>query len=278
MTMTQADQILHSATRLEISRNGTPISSGTGFIYSIDLPNGSPFPLLITNKHVLEGGDRVTLVFNVASATTPAQPTAEIMAAQMSYSLSEVVQHPDADLCALPIIHILADMHQRGKPLFFVSTTNEIIPTEEQWENFDSIEEVVMVGCPNGLFDRVNNTPIVRRGITATPLSKRFQGQDEFMIDMACFPGSSGSPVFVYNQLGSFDRKSNVINMGSSRLHLVGILHAGPLFNNRGQIVLSKTPSFQVATMMHLGQVIRSTALFKIEELARAKLGLTKSQ
>ena len=40
--------------------------------------------------------------------------------------------------------------------------------------------------------------PILRRGTTATPIALNFEGRPEFLIDAAVYPGSSGSPVFVY--------------------------------------------------------------------------------
>jgi hypothetical protein len=40
--------------------------------------------------------------------------------------------------------------------------------------------------------------PIMRRGTTATPMVLDFEGRPEFLIDAAVYPGSSGSPVFVY--------------------------------------------------------------------------------
>ncbi len=55
-----------------------------------------------------------------------------------------------------------------------------------------------MVGYPVGLWDSVNNMPILRRGSTATLLDWTYEGRQEFVIDAACFPGSSGSPVFKY--------------------------------------------------------------------------------
>lgn len=60
-----------------------------------------------------------------------------------------------------------------------------------------------MIGYPNGLWDSQNNLPIIRRGITATSVKKDYNGKKEFLIDAAVFPGSSGSPVFIFNE-GSY--------------------------------------------------------------------------
>lgn len=37
-----------------------------------------------------------------------------------------------------------------------------------------------------------------RRGITATNINFDYNGKKEFVIDAACFPGSSGFPVFIW--------------------------------------------------------------------------------
>jgi hypothetical protein len=44
--------------------------------------------------------------------------------------------------------------------------------------------------------DSANNLPIVRKSITATHPSIDYRERREFLIDAACFFGSSGSPVF----------------------------------------------------------------------------------
>lgn len=146
---------------------------------------------------------------------------------------------------------------------------SDIIPADDDWQFFDAIEDVTMVGCPRGLYDEVNNLPLVRRGITATSLANRYNGKDEFVVDMACFPGSSGSPIFLFNQNGYLDRKKNSMMMGSTRILLAGVLYAGPLITNQGEIVLGQAPRIEVASMMHLGYAVRSTALRAIDERVR---------
>ena len=130
-----------------------------------------------------------------------------------------------------------------------------------------------MVGCPRGIFDEKNNIPIARRGITATPLGKKYEGNDQFVVDMACFPGSSGSPIFVYDRNGFLDRKQNTYQIGAQRVFFVGVLFAGPVITNAGKIVMGQPTEVQVATAMHLGYAVRSTAMHAIEDLLRKRVG-----
>jgi hypothetical protein len=184
-----------------------------------------------------------------------------------------VVRHPDhdIDLCAIFFGPILNQSIERGTPLFFKSANYLQIPTAADWERFDSIEDVLMIGCPRGIYDEFNNLPIVRRGITATPLGKRYNGRDEFMVDMACFPGSSGSPVYMVSQ-NWFDRETGASTFGL-RFFLLGVLYSGPTITSEGRIVFSQHPRLEVAAMMHLGQVIRSTAVLSIEEEVLRRTG-----
>ena len=203
------------------------------------------------------------------------RPSGKLVRCEMKLGEQAPLPHPDAsvDLCVLPFSQMAKLCAENGTPISFVGIGSSTVPPTDDWENFDAIEEVTMLGCPRGLYDEVNNLPLVRRGITATPLGTRYNGKDEFVVDMACFPGSSGSPVFVYNRDGYLDRKRNTMMVGRSRLFLVGVLHAGPMITNEGKIVLGESPRIEVASMMHLGYVIRSTALLALEERVKELAG-----
>ena len=96
------------------------------------------------------------------------------------------------------------------------------IPTQAEIDQLGAVESVLMVGYPIGLWDSVNNKPIVRRGTTATHPAIEFSGRPEFLIDCACWPGSSGSPVVLYQEFASADRQGN-INMGGTKMKLLGV-------------------------------------------------------
>jgi len=58
-----------------------------------------------------------------------------------------------------------------------------------QLGELSAIEDIIMIGYPDGIWDSINNQPIIRRGITATQPKNNFNGKQEFLIDAACFPG-----------------------------------------------------------------------------------------
>lgn len=129
-----------------------------------------------------------------------------------------------------------------------------------------------MIGYPNGLWDQVNNMPIIRRGITATNVTLDYNGKKEFLIDAACFPGSSGSPVLICN-VGGYTSKFGSLNWGKSRVFLLGILYAGPQMRVTGDLQLITVPEYQQKTVSvsqipnNLGFIIKAERLLEFKLL-----------
>ena len=125
-----------------------------------------------------------------------------------------------------------------------------------------------MIGYPNGLWDQKNNLPIARRGLSATPIYSNQNGKNEFLIDCACFPGSSGSPIYTYQQ--GIYQNGDGLEIKYDSLQLAGVLYAGPTAKRNAEILedqaeLSKVTFAQVETMIHLGYCIRSTEILKLK-------------
>ena len=77
----------------------------------------------------------------------------------------------------------------------------------------------------------------------ALPISYiNFQDKPIFVIDCACFPGSSGSPVYLFNNGGYVDKNGNT-NLGTNRVKLLGVLYAGPQFNATGELEVVPIPT-----------------------------------
>ncbi len=263
--MTPSDLLLYSTLKLTTYTQNNKAAFGTGFLMAFAAKDSTTIPAIITNKHVVESADEIRFRM---SEMTNGMPSDQLI--NFSVLLNRnVVHHPDesVDLCAIMIGPTLNNFSATGRELFFRFLSLELIPEEEDWDQFDSIEDIIMIGCPNGICDEVNNTPISRRGITATPLHRRFNGVNEFLIDMACFPGSSGSPIFLFNEHGYFDRRQNARILGATRIKLLGILYQGPTIKNSGKIILNQEPRVETPTMMHLGHAIRSSELCAINEL-----------
>lgn len=266
-SLSTAETLLHSTVKITSISNEQEISTGTAFYTIFNRTNNSMQPVLITNKHVVDGADKISIRCHIADPETY-ESTGELL--DVTVALHDtLLPHPDnnVDLCAISIGSIIQQAMDQKTPIFYAPVTMDWIPNEEEWQYFDAIEDITMVGCPRGLTDEKNNFPIVRRGITATSPNKDYNGKKEFMVDMACFPGSSGSPIFLYNENGYLDRKTQAYHMGETRLKLLGILYGGPTLTNSGQIILKKGFEFEVSSMMHLGFAIKSTELKVLEAL-----------
>jgi hypothetical protein len=190
--------ISKSTVRIECDLVGGGVSVGTGFWFGFSTTGDSGLPFLVTNKHVIANSTTIRIRFNVSSA---ANPQLKFYDATIN-NPNDFIQHPDPniDICALPIGLFLDELSSQGIEVdkFFFTDRSFL---NQQYVT--PVEEVYMTGYPNGLWDSVNNRPITRKGITASSLLEDWQGRPEFMIDMACFGGSSGSPVYIMNE-GAF--------------------------------------------------------------------------
>ncbi|HAV5014693.1 TPA: serine protease [Acinetobacter baumannii] len=265
-SMSTAEKLLYSTVKINAISQGNIISTGTGFYSTFNRTSDGYLPVIITNKHVIRGADTIHIKCHIKDQNSN-KPSGSLVNINISLN-GRVINHPDdnVDLCAISFAEVINRSLNGGTDVFNSIIEMDLIPDESEWEMLDAIEEVTMTGCPNGLSDDTNNLPLVRRGITASDPSKLYNGRQEFVVDMACFPGSSGSPVFLYNPMGYFDKHTGGYQIGNVRLKLLGILYAGPQINQRGQIVLDTSLKFEIASMMHLGYVIRSSELKKLEE------------
>lgn len=265
---TFAEQLLYATTRVVgLDAGGTPIKTGTGFFFNFKVDESRLLPALITNKHVVEGTSAVELVLHTkeANAARPTNNTPVRITASLGAGW---IPHPNGavDLCALPIGNVLNSL---SPPSFFRALDDALIPSHNQLEALDAVEDVLMVGYPNGLWDEVNNYPLTRRGITASHPGVPFYltGYPNVpltVVDVASFGGSSGSPVFIYNNGTYADKVGNTVV--GSRFIFLGVLFSGPVMQSDGQIVVKEVPTAQVqvprmAMMLNLGYIIASSEI-----------------
>lgn len=249
-----ATSYLFSTVRLETVEADGATGSATAFFFQDTLSEGRP-SYLVTNKHVIVGQDRIRARFHLSTGKERRRFSGA------SSSWIEIVDpasvwshHPDPeiDLCALRVRDLKRLAEGQLEDLFFSPIGGAGNGDAAQEARFPAILQVAMVGYPIGLWDTANNLPIIRRGTTATHPNVDFEGRPEVVIDMACFPGSSGSPV-VY-----FDRAY----FGSTHRFL-GVLYGGPYFTDEGEIVVRDIPTHATIIpishqMVHLGYVVKA--------------------
>jgi hypothetical protein len=274
-----SEQLIHSTIRIECEYitkdlSGNKISStgtGSGFIFKFKI-NGSDstfIPVIVSNKHVINNAFKGKFQFTKKNKDgNPIYGEKEII--ELSNFQNYWIAHPDPliDLCIMPIAPILNQAIKNNTPIFYRSFEENLIPSKEIWDSFTALEDILMIGYPIGLWDSKNNLPITRMGQTATPLKIDYQGKSEFLIDIPSFPGSSGSPVILYNQ-GSYST-DNGIAMGT-RLYLLGILYAGPLYDAKGsgKITIDELPVNIITSTgvpINIGVVIKSNTLLDFKK------------
>lgn len=245
------------------------VSSGTGFYYFFNDTfadeNGNTNELgtarigIVTNKHVVNGIEQIKYFFNSSVEGVPGYEAQEI---SVSLNKDSVIFHPNPniDLCVIMADSLIESIRSTGRKLHLYPVRKIIRRTHEQFKEMETIQNLIMIGYPRGIWDSVNNLPIIRSGINATPLYENYQGEPNFAVDIALYPGSSGSPVFIYDK--GFYLDDNNFTHGN-RLIFVGVISSGHVTNHIIE-------SVSIQEMLHIGIAIKASELDVFEELIRS--------
>ncbi len=272
MNLSPAEQLAHSTVRIECDLSDG-LATGTGFFYSLNRQADQHVPVIITNKHVVAGAVKGRFILTLQKSDGDPD-IGSTHGFELNNFQSFWHPHPDSsvDLCAMPIAPLVSMAEAQGKKFFYVTFDKSLIPTATEIDEMMGMESVTMVGYPNGLWDSINNLPIFRRGVLASDYKRDWNGKKEFLIDAACFPGSSGSPVMLFD-IGSYQTKKGNF-FGSSRIKLLGILYAGPQHTVEGDVRIVMVPTAQKAVSVacipnNLGIIIKSEKLLGFEDMFR---------
>jgi hypothetical protein len=273
-TFSLPELMTYGTVRIECIMPDAKTSTGTGFTIMFKNDDGSFIPFIVTNKHVIRGclsGSFVMSNTNMAEDTRIHRDQRNIR-----FEANNWIPHPeeDIDLCIAPINPLLEMLKRNNFNPFLGYANMDLIPTEQLLESFEPLEQIIMVGYPIGLWDSVNNLPLLRRGITATHPKMDYKGKPEFLIDAAVYPGSSGSPVYLYES-GSININKE-IKFGT-RIFLLGINYQYIYRNVRGDIKVEDIPTTktsqqqyaEVASPVNLGVCIKSSKLKEFEPILR---------
>lgn len=257
------EQLARNTIRIECSDN----TYGTGFFFNFSISENNNVPTIITNRHVMENVESIKLIFSLNDYFTSAERHVEKQIIEYNNVQAQVVYHsdPNIDLCAIKISPIIHLQIQNSIEFQFKSLNMSNVPTDEELEALRFMEDIIMIGYPNGVQDSKNNFPIFRRGSTATHPGIDYEGNPECVIDMTVTPGSSGSPVFIYNPFG-FNTRGGISL--EERLIFLGVNRAVYTINNVGEIIEIESPT-KLATKsrigINLGLIIKAKAIRDIE-------------
>jgi hypothetical protein len=277
-----SEQILFTTIRIETTLESGKIGCGTGFFYTHKIDSEKTLPLIVTNNHVVAGAVKGRFQLHESDDNEGAKPAGRYVNVELDNFQKRWISHPNSqiDLCVMPFHPVKELAARNGKQIFHKQFDQSLLPNATLLEELTAVEDIIMAGYPNGLWDSSNNLPIIRRGVTASHPSFNFCGRNEFVIDAACYPGSSGSPVLLFNS-GSYSAKDGSVKFGN-RVSLLGVLYAGPHINAEGRLVpqsipVTYTPNTETKMMIHLGYVIKADEIIVVaealaEELKKQKL------
>ena len=250
------------------------VSIGTAFMVLLkpDERNHTSVPVFITNKHVIKGSQYIQFAF---SEKGPRDLPPKKIPVQLPIGENGWRFHPDkdVDLCAMPIAPILREAEAKKMNVDIAPLPLSVVAEFDEMKSFRQLDEVVMVGYPDGYIDDYNNQPIFRRGVIATDPIKDYKNKKEFLVDIAAYPGSSGSPILVLREGVYFDRntQSAMVSRGSGYCRLVGVLYAGHMHDVMGHPVPVPIPTAvtrdQPWVPNNLGIVIKAERIKELEKL-----------
>jgi len=269
---TFTEKLLFTTVRIAAIHRSGRVAVGTGFHFNAKVDDSRTLPLIITNKHVIRGAVRGRFQLHEAKCSgTQFRPSGRFFTVEIEDFEQRWIGHPNPsiDLCAMPFQPLRVQVEEDGKAIFNISFDESLILSDQKLEELSAVEDVLMAGYPIGLWDEKNNLPLIRRGITASHPALNFCSRPEFVIDAACFPGSSGSPVLLAN-FGSYYTRDGSLVVGT-RLALLGVLYAGPRMTVEGKIVVKPIPTAvepvsEARVMIHLGYVIKAREILTLAQ------------
>lgn len=275
MSRSPAEQLTRNTVRLVCTKADGSLSFGTGFFFSLLKSESVSAPVIVTNKHVVK--DAVSLQFSISRLPEPSILTNErILPISISVNLQQrIIHHPDpsVDLCLIPVADFLNQLVSSKVNPDIIFLDSSLIPTSKEWDELTSVEDILMIGYPDAIWDPANNQPITRKGITATHPNLDYNGKREFLVDTGVFPGSSGSPIFLYN-VGSYPVRTGIAI--GTRVKLLGIIHSVLTNDIQGEVFedipTTKRQIAEVHMPNNLGMSIKSSMLFDFEPIVKEML------
>lgn len=276
------EKLLFTTVRIQSSTT-TSTGTGTGFFFKHKIDEDKTLPLVVTNKHVVRDASSGNFLLHEAETVDEKfQPSGKFIPVTLDKFEQRWFGHPDdeVDLCGMPIKPLMDHSRKTGNEVFrFALDASMIKSDDDMADELTAVEEVVMVGYPIGLWDEENNLPIIRRGTTAFHPAIDFNGKPLTVIDAACFPGSSGSPVLVADEGPYTEKKGNhglVFSRG--RTIFMGVLSSSPVYTAEGRIVVKNVPTVaqvtaEVGQMIHLGYIIKAKEVLNLGDHILKSLG-----
>lgn len=257
-------KLLFNTVRVDTVLEDGSEGSGTAFVVSHTHPRGTA-TFIVTNRHLVDGVRRGGLVFTQKRNGQP------VFGQRFQLNIEDFphawFMHPDpeVDLAIIPMRPLEQAARDQGVELYYHAIDSRLAPDAATLRALDALEEVLFVGYPSGVWDQANLMPILRRGTTATPMALDFEGRKEFLIDAAVYPGSSGSPVFVYQPDAMRPNQGG----GNKKFLFAGVVAAVFFREEANHLVPAPVPAnnhgmVMGSEMIDLGLIIKAEAVLEV--------------
>ncbi len=256
-------KLLFNTVRVDTVLEDGSEGSGTAFVVNHSHSRGTT-TFIVTNRHLVDGVRRGGLVFTQKRNGQP------LFGQRFQLNIEDFphawFMHPDpeVDLAIVPMRPLEQAARDQGVELYYHAIDSRLAPDAATLRALDALEEVLFVGYPSGVWDQTNLMPILRRGTTATPMALDFEGRKEFLIDAAVYPGSSGSPVFVYQPDAMRPNQG-----GGKKFLFAGVVAAVFFREEANHLVPAPVPAnnhgmVMGSEMIDLGLVIKAEAVLEV--------------
>lgn len=265
-------------------------SLGTGFFMVFEYDKAEiPLILIITNQHVIKFSDSAIVKFEMRLQNDDGSPSDTTVPVEYK---PVWIFHDTLDLCCClynPLYTYCTIV--LGRKPYIQAIPENVIPSQEQLNELNAIEEVMMVGYPNGLIDTNNKLPIYRRGVTAFHPALDFGnpkvGPSSIgIVDMSVFPGSSGSPICIVND-ALFSKKNGATILGG-RIYFLGVAFKTAMYAATGKSLTATIPNEEVQSKqddkatetyipINLGYYIKSKEIYELRDKAIASVKAEKA-
>jgi hypothetical protein len=175
-------------------QNGQVVWGASGFFYFHTLRGDQGRVYLVTNKHVLEGNDKVLLRINPKAMGTPKGYVLNLVNQSTGQKLWHGHRIKKVDVAVIPVNFNLFKAEDM-QVSYFHDVKHTLTTQEMERDGQSDGDSVYALGFPVSLVGDKSNSVIVRSG-TIARIRDTFKSPTEpFLVDTTVFPGNSGGPV-----------------------------------------------------------------------------------
>ncbi len=277
-----SEKMLYCTVPIRLIVNDRTVSTASSFFFNYSTTNGKQVTILVTNRHFVENVNNINDInYSLLTKKIEIEITTHFQDGTngVSRHIVEWFLHPTEDL-AFCFWNPIGNRITRTsfKSVYLLTLDESIVPTQSQLDDLSALENVVMIGYPNNLYDETNNLPLLRNGSTSSHPAFDFNGKKQALVDMACIPGSSGSPVFILDE-GIYIQKGKGSTIGE-RVYFLGIENMSPMQHSpiyekvlvEGKEKHQQSTSNYVLNYINLGYYIKSSEMAAFKAIIQSQL------